>query len=77
MDKRDKLYTTDDKTGEEWMKHFGDVIMDPDGWRKEGMDFFKELITYPQYMDRLSECTMKISNNLSVRFFHHNKIKSD
>ena len=50
-----------EKTGEDWMLHFTDIIMDPDGWRRgDGCDFFKTKLTYDEYLDRLSECTIKI-----------------
>jgi len=67
----DDLYLSGKKTGEGWAKHFDDKIMDPDGWRKEGRHFFEEEISYREYMDRLSECTMRMTNNVAVRFFHH------
>jgi len=50
------------KTGEEWVKHFSDRIMDPDGWRdNDGCDFFKTPIDYDEYSKRLARCTIKIT----------------
>ena len=69
-------YTNDKKTGDWWQDHFEDKIMDGDGWRYEGMDFYKEEIDYPEYMKRLTECTVMFTKNLLVRM-HQSRVIAD
>lgn len=48
------------KTAEEWLKepiYAGDTILDPDGWRHEGMSWDDE-ITEVEFQKRFSECTI-------------------
>ena len=62
-----------EKSGEQWAEHFKDIIMDIDGWRKDDhVDFRMTTVSYEEYHQRLSECTIKFSDSITERFKEKN-----
>lgn len=52
------------KTPEDWLQtpeFKGTIVMDPDGWRKEGSPKWEEPITIEEFRSRLLECTVLIA----------------
>jgi|688.fasta_scaffold761113_3 hypothetical protein len=53
----------------EWIKQYGYIILDPDGWDRTNFDysFNKELITKEEFEKRLSESTCQRHLKLNTK----------
>ena len=55
-------------TGREWAANLGDVIVDPDGWRRDdGVDFDRTPIARDEYKRRVVMCTMMLPRKAGWR----------
>lgn len=55
------------KTGEQWEKEKGHLILDHDGWRTEdGVSFFSTKISEAEYMRRYNRCTVRLNHSKSI-----------
>ena len=60
------------RTGTEWARHYGIIIMDPDGWRRNDDVTMETPITLLDFANRVWECTI-----MGVKPDDWNKINED
>lgn len=51
-------------TGEQWQEELPwPKIMDPDGWRRDQCDWFKDTMPLEEYLQRLAVCTVQMKSS--------------